>query len=384
MRKEIKYIGFYDLQDTDIKRVSSIAAVNKMDYISEAIIKSGYDVNIISPSWSSNNDRLAYYLNEKIIQINPHKKVTFCPTFSTRNKITRYLKIVFTLLWLFIWLIRNVERNEKIIVYHTQWLSFPLRLAKRLKGFHLVLEVEEIYEKIWEKKKIMNKWEQKLIKSADSYIAVSDLLAEMLGEKTKAVVYGNYSVPIYNDIKPYFENNKINVVYAGSIDHVRGGAYSSIKCAELLPEKYLLHISGPGSETSKKILEDEIEKLNTKIGRVACIYHGVIDEDIFPSFLLSCQISLNPQLSGVKFNYLFPSKIIKYLAFNLRIVSTKIDSIEKSDISSFVFFSVNDFPESIVDQILRINLDTSFNSQAFIKKLNDNFILDIKKLLTIN
>ncbi len=382
MREEIKYIGFYDIYDIDTIRVSSMAAINKMDYIADAIIQSGYDVNIISPSWSSDNGSKTFKHKEKTIQINPYKKVTFCPTYSTGNKITRYLKIFYTLSWLFFWLIRNVERNEKIVVYHAQWLSLPIRLAKRLKGFHLILEVEEIYEKIWNNKNIMNKWEQKLIKNADSYIAVSDVLSEMLGEKSKAVVYGNYSIPIDNNTKPYFENNKINVVYAGSIDDTRGGAYTAIKCAELLPENYLVHISGPGNENAKKKLEVEIEELNAKLERIACTYHGVISEELFPSFLQSCQIALNPQLAGIKFNYLFPSKIIKYLAFNLRIVSTRIDSVSESDVAKFIQFSIDDHPKSFVDQIVAIDLSDPFNSQDYINYLHEKFISTIKILLT--
>lgn len=50
-KKTIKYIGFYDSSEfIDEKRSISLAAVNKMDYISESIVKAGYNVQIISPS----------------------------------------------------------------------------------------------------------------------------------------------------------------------------------------------------------------------------------------------------------------------------------------------------------------------------------------------
>ena len=47
----MKYIGFYSLDDVLPKRIGNLAARAKMDYISELIIESGNNVEIISPSW---------------------------------------------------------------------------------------------------------------------------------------------------------------------------------------------------------------------------------------------------------------------------------------------------------------------------------------------
>ena len=380
MRKEIKYIGFYDFPDANESRVSTLAAINKMDYIAYAINQTGFDVHIVSPSWSSGNGVKSTAQKGGTIQCHSRKRVTFCPTFTTSKKITGYFKIVFTLIWLFFWLLKNVKKNEKIIVYHVQWLSLPIRLAKRLRGFHLILEVEELYCKIWKNKSILHKWEQKLIDSADSYITVSDVLADILGPKVKAIVYGNYLLPTHIADKPYFENDKINVVYAGSIDETKGGAYKAVDCAAALPEKYLMHISGPGDEKSQKILMDKIEKLNKELGRIACIYHGVINDDVFTNFLHSCQIALNPQYSGEKFRYLFPSKIIKYMACNLRIVSTRIESIEKSVLSELITYSDDDQPVSIVKSILSVDLTRPYESASGIQKLNEEFVLHLKDI----
>ena len=55
MSKTIKYIGFYDTDDhINENRNTFLAATNKMDYIASAIVKAGYSVDIISPSWSGN------------------------------------------------------------------------------------------------------------------------------------------------------------------------------------------------------------------------------------------------------------------------------------------------------------------------------------------
>ena len=46
----LKYIGFYDLQDSLIQRNYATSAANKMEYIVRAIAKGGQPVKIISSS----------------------------------------------------------------------------------------------------------------------------------------------------------------------------------------------------------------------------------------------------------------------------------------------------------------------------------------------
>jgi hypothetical protein len=336
---------------------------------------------MVSPSWSSGNNAKITAKKGGVIQINSQKKVTFCPTFYTKNKVTNYLKIIFSLVWLFFWLLKNVKKDEKIIVYHVQWLSVPIRWAKKIKRFKLILEVEEFYGKVWENKKILNKWEEKLIKSADNYIAVSDVLAEMLGIKVKAIIYGDYSLPDLNNSSSCFMNDKINVVYAGSIDNNKGGAYKAIECAELLPENYIVHILGSGNKNDIDRLIKQIALINKKAQRNACMYHGVLPRKDYDALLCSCQIGLNPQIEGDYTSALFPSKVISYLSHNLRVVSTRINSITKSKLRHLISFSDDDRPESIVKCILSININNAYDSVSVIKELNDCFIKDIKELL---
>lgn len=381
MRKEIKYIGFYDLPDAKKSRVSTLAATNKMDYIADAVNQAGYDVHIVSPSWSSGIGAKPTLQKGGTIQLHPHKKVTFCPTYSTGNKITGYLKIIFSLAWLFLWLVKNVKRDERIMVYHVQWLSLPLRLARRLKGFHLILEVEEFYRKVWKNKNILNRWEQKLIDSADTYIAVSDVLAEILGEKAKAVLYGNYTVPVSVNTNFVNEDGKIHIVYAGSIDDTKGGALNAARCAEMLPKNYIVHILGTGNKKQIDELNEVIDFVNDIQKRDVCIYHGVLIGKDYDDFLFKCQIALNPQKEGDYMNTAFPSKVISYLSHNLRVVSTRIESIDKSKLSHLITFSEDDQPVSIVRAVMSIDFQSTYNSAPEIQKLNAEFVNNIKRLL---
>jgi len=379
MNKEIKYIGFYDIAETKNNRVATIAATNKMDYICTAINRAGFDVHLISPSWFGISDSKAKYASQTTLQLSPKKRITFCPSYNTKSKWGLYIKIIFTLIWLFFWLLFNVRRDEKILVYHVQWLSLPIRWAKKIKGFKLILEVEEIYGQVWKNKALLQKWEQKLIKDADYFIAVSDVLAEILGERVKAIIYGNYSLPDFQ--ANFIKTDTINVIYAGSIDHTKGGAYNAVKCANLLPENYKIHICGFGDADSILELEQEIMKVNAEQSREACLFHGLIPDNQFSDFLHSCQIAINPQQDGENMTTLFPSKIIKYLAHNLRVVSTRIKSIDKSSIAPLISFSENDQPEAIVKTILDLDINSKYNSREILRKLDIKFITLIQKLL---
>lgn len=384
MNKEVKYIGFYDIGYSGSKRVSSLAAINKMDYICDTIIQAGFNVHIISPSWFDDNNHCEKYQAKTRVQVNEHKQITLSPSFSSKTKISRYFKIVLSLTWLFFWLTINVRKNENIIVYHTPWLSIPIRWAKMIKKFKLILEVEEIYGQVWETSKILQTWEGKLLKVADSYIAVSDVLAKILGPKVRAIVYGNYSIPKRNIDKQYdhLKNNKINVVYAGSVDKTRGGAYNAVKCARLLSDNYIIHISGSANLESINNLNRDIAQVNKELSRDACIYHGLIPDDHFSDFLFSCQIALNPQYDGENMTTLFPSKIIKYLSHNLRIVSTPIKSVKNSKVAELIDFSEGDQPEDFAKSIMSINLENMKNNSEIIRKLDEEFIKIISDIFS--
>lgn len=375
MQQEIKYIGFYDLPTSRYKRAAALSATNKMDYICDSINKAGYKVHLISPSWFIDSLSHIKYQKKTEVKISEHKKLTLVPSFKTSNKYTEYLKIIYSLTWLFFWLILNVKKEEKILVYHSPWLALPLIWAKKIKKFKIVLEVEEIYGEVWTIKRMLSQWEKKIIEKSDNYISVSDVLADILGNKVKAVVYGNYSISLEEN--SHKNNGLVNIIYAGAIDYVRGGAYNAVRCAKFLPDNYKMHLCGYGNSNSIIELEKMIAQINLEMSREVCVFHGEIPDNKFSEFLHNFHIAINPQKGGQNMDTLFPSKIIKYLSHNLRVVSTRIKSIDKSAIASLIIFSNDETPESFANAILQIDLNSLYDSKTVIKKLDDKFIKDI-------
>jgi len=379
IEKEIKYIGFYNIENAKVKRVCSLAATNKMDYICDSLNKAGYKVHIVSPSWLSDDVNRVKFIETSTIQLSDTKKVTLAPSFSTSKKITGYFKVFFSLCWLFYWLLINVNKNEKILVYHAPWLSLPVLCAKKIKAFHLILEVEEIYHKVWNTNTLHKKFEDELIKNSDSYIVVSDILYNLLPNKEKIILYGSYNLPKLNIKK--ITNHKINIVYAGTIEKIKGGAFNVVKCIKYLTNNYTIYILGYGNMKQTLELKKLIKSENTLVGRKACLYLGVKTGKDYSSVLSKCQIGVNPQQQGDYMETAFPSKIISYLAHNLSVVSTRISSIEKSKIREYITFTIDDSPEEIANAIQSIEVMESHDYSNIILKLDDEFVTNISKLL---
>ena len=195
MQKNIKYIGFYSYKELQYQRIGAQAAINKMDYITQAMIEVGYSVKIISPSWIADSSKNAPFVASKKILESEKKEILFAPSIGTSNKLTRAIKIIFTLVWLFFYLIINTKRDEKIIMYHSPWLAFSVLLAKKIKKFYLILEVEEIYSDVGSLHSYFNHLEQKIFTKADSFLFSTELLAQKIAlERPFIIIYGNYSL----------------------------------------------------------------------------------------------------------------------------------------------------------------------------------------------
>ncbi|PAW30083.1 hypothetical protein BKC07_04450 [Peribacillus simplex] len=380
MEKSIKYIGFYDIGEYENeKRNFSLAAKNKIDYISSAIVKAGYDVEIISPSWTGN--KKGKY-KKRTLRVSDGVSLTACPTFGANNKVTKLLRIAFSWLWLFLYLIFNVKKNEKVLVYHSLWLAYPVYLAKVIKRFNIILEIEEEYSVVI-KQPVYFEWiEKRIIRLAEMHIYCNDLMIELYERLAKpyVVIYGIYTAE--NNYEIDCKNSeKINIVYAGIIDTVKAGAFNALHIAEYLTEKYQLNIIGFGNPNDIELLKNEIKKVNVN-NECQTFYDGLKNGNNYIEYLKKMDVGLSTQTAhGEYLKFSFPSKILSYLSIGLRVVSSKIDCVERSQIGSLIYYYDIDTPVEISDTIKRINFNEPYDSRATLKKLDEQFTRDIKKLL---
>ena len=243
-RKKIKYVGFYDIAKSPTDRVCNLAATNKMNYIADTLVEAGYEVQFISPSWMGNQTKVPFEM-QKTLKIDNHKRVTYCPSWKTKSKIMRNLKILIALIWLFIYLLFTTKKNEKVIAYHVQWISLPIRMAKSIRKFELVLEVEEIYSDVMVFSNRFVRWENGLLNQADAFLYSTDLLKDKLAfSKPNLIIYGEYKT--YPKLSSPINDGRIHLLYAGIIDEHKKGAFNALEASKYLSEKYVLHIIGFG------------------------------------------------------------------------------------------------------------------------------------------
>ena len=379
MQREIKYIAFYaEVQDNIQNRQSAMAAVQKINYISEALASSGCKVNIISPAWTGNKKGFYRGYTKKVSN---NIELTLFHTFSSSFKCIRGFKYLYSLIQLFIYLLFYVHKKEQIIVYHSIPLILPVQVAKLIKGFTLILEVEEIYQDLQHVNPIMKHLEYHLIDKADKLLFASYELNKRFNKNRRpsAIIYGAYTVQKSRQVS--FRDNKIHVVYSGTLDPRKGGALAAVYAAKYLPANYHVHILGFGSRTEIEELTQRIERLR-KNATAALTYEGVLVGEEYIQFLQKCQIGLSTYKAHEHFcNTSFPSKILTYLSNGLQVVTGQIESIEASPMGRLIYYYKEQTPASIAGAILSVNARQAYDSRSVVMDLDIEFKKAIGKLL---
>ncbi|TVY07214.1 glycosyltransferase [Paenibacillus cremeus] len=378
MQKQIKYVGFYDINENNKEnRGYSLAATNKMDYICSALNKIGYKVIIVSPSRTNNK---SFYRGKKI-KINDYTYLKLFPTFPWGNIFQKAFSLFAGNMFLFIYLLMNVKKCEEILVYHSLGLQNAVRLAKKIKGFNIILEVEEIYQDVMSYSSHIKKSEYKIFSKADKFIFPTELLNEKLNltNKPSTIIYGTYQLE--EDRNSKFNDGKIHVIYAGTLNAAKGGAIAATAAAAYLSENYRMHIIGFGSENEIENLVKKIEEISTNT-KCTISYDGLLRGQQYIEFLQKCDIGLSTQFPNSTYsNTSFPSKILSYMANGLRVVSVRISALEKSKIGDTIIYFDNYNPAEIAKTIMSVRFSETYDSRKKIKELDQKFMRDIEDLI---
>lgn len=379
----MKYFGYYADGERAKESNCTLAAVNKMSYIAGVVAGIAGKVEIISRA-----TRKASPQKNEIVKVNEKQTVQYFANTPHGWKISRVLfrqidRIRFT-----VWMLKNIKKNEKVLVYHSLGYMREIDFVHRIKKFNLILEVEEIYSDVTGNK-FTRKKEVEFIQRADSYIFPTKFLSNEVNPngKPEVIIHGTYQVEVDEKCKLPHGNlqsgfrQKIHCVYAGTLDPRKGGAIAAAAAAEFLPSDYHIHILGFGSEEDIQKMKDLIEK-NSLNESASVTYDGVLSGKDYIRFLQSCDIGLSTQDPNAAFNGTsFPSKILSYMANGLRVVSIRIPAIETSAVGDMVFYYDNQTPEEIAKAIMDIDFNDNYDSREYIRQLSNQFEKDMKKLL---
>ncbi|MBO1926325.1 glycosyltransferase [Thiomicrorhabdus sp. 6S2-11] len=374
-QNKIKYIGYYYSPELgQPKRLYSPAAATKMDYVASTLVQNDYDVEILS---LCKPEKEGIVFNKKTHHHNGYT-INLIASLGTGNKLRNVLDYFLGNLILFLILIFKTKKNEMVFVYHSLGYGKTITLAKQIRKFKLVLEVEEIYQDAVTCSTRQRKQEKNNIMAADAYIFPTYILNSELNTSNKPsiVIHGTYSIQ-KNDSESACTDGFINVVYAGTFDIKKGGVYAAIKTAQYLPEIYKIHILGFGSDEEVKSVESLIKQVNDSSSSKV-FFHGLITGKDFTDFLFSCSIGLSTQEPNAKYNETsFPSKVLTYMAHGLQVVSVRIKAVEGSDIGGYIHFYDSNRLELIAETIKNIDLQKITDTRDVISDLD---IKTIKKM----
>jgi hypothetical protein len=373
------YIGSYISDLNKIIFDCSLSSINKMDYISNSLADFS-DVEILSCAFPKKFLSKNIHFSGTKIELSKNVILSvgpfINPKFLISSKINKFL--------LFFWLLNkllSVKKNEIVIVYHIPRLFLPIYIAKMIKKFKLILEIEEIYMNVYGLDKLNAIKEKALISISDKYILSTDRFFSTIPFKSNVLVHGSYLTKELN--YNYRNDESINLIYSGLIEDLKNGASKAVELMNFLPKNYILHITGYGES---KLIENLIKRINFINGnsiKPRIKYHGTLNKAEYQSLMKMCQIGLNLQDVSTYTKYEFPSKILTYLSYNLRVVSTKSEAVYHSTLNKIIFFTSDDL-SNIANEIIKINLKEEYDSIKLIKNLDINFRFELKNLINTN
>lgn len=253
---KIFYIGYYDTSGSLETRNYLLAATNKMTYIIFTLEKFYEKITVISHSGSRGKKSYP----AQIKNLSPITKLSLLFTLGTGFILKRVLQRFILNIQLLYKLLFWIKKDDQVIVYHSLGYLALIALAKKIKKFRLILEVEEIYGDVLGSKKISEK-ELQFFSLADAYILPTELLNKKINihNKPHAIIYETYQVE--HSRKRLFNDGKIHCVYAGTFDPRKGGGMAA---AEYLDDRYHMHILGFGSEKDTQHLHKIIDEVSKK------------------------------------------------------------------------------------------------------------------------
>lgn len=378
----IYYLGFYDtLENREQYRAAAPTAVNKMTYIISAMEKTGHTVEVVSPAPTLTNK----FFKGKSAQLGQRSRLILFATWPHKARITRLFGNWHMKLQVLFYMLRHVKNDDTVVVYHSLALMGLVRLLKRIRKFRLIIEAEEIYGDIQNKKRVSQK-ELKFFQIADGYIFPANRMEKKINtdHKPYVLIHGTYQAEEKREgqfRKPEWQD-KIHCVYAGTLDPRKGGAMLAAKAAMHLPQNYYIHILGAGGKLSIDPLQAQIEEVKQK-GGCGVSYDGCLRGEQFIRFLQFCQLGLSTQTPDGDYNDTsFPSKILTYMANGLPVVTVRIPVVEESAVNRYMHYYDDPTPESIAAAILAATKEhQKTDSRAVIADLDRDFRNRMQMLL---
>lgn len=215
--------------------------------------------------------------------------------------------------------VKNTDQEVHIMVYamHTPFLKAAVKVKKKYKHVKVILIVPDLPEFMEEKSSgLLGFLKQQdckelyhLTHHVDGFVILSEYMKDALAinKRPYVVVEGIYNETLIDDEQKYEKNEKIVVLYTGTLAK-RYGILNLLKAfSQLSMKEFCLWVCGDGDGKDMVI---EASKTNSHIQ-----YLGQLPHLEIVKLQTKADILVNPRTSDADFTkYSFPSKTIEYLA----------------------------------------------------------------------
>ena len=362
----IHYIGYYVDKYNENEYSYNVPGLKKMQYVAASLKSTGEDLSIFSVCKKKTKGRLS----AKNLQTEEGYNLTYRATsfgglfekvidkIQFNREIDRYVKTY-------------VKNNDTVVVYHSVNLTHRLIKHLKKKNIKWILEVEELYGygASFDNPNVHKEIQD--IKKFPKHIFVNNVLPDFLGiSQNYTVCYGSY-IPQEKPITA--PHDKVRVVYAGTIEQSKIGAYTAVEAARYLSSTYEMHIAGFGSAQAIAKLKDMIEE-NNRLDGCQIVYHGKLEGKELSDLLFSCEIGLSTYVIRLPFsNCVFPSKLTTYVCHGLKVVIGRSENFEKAEIAKgWTYYDQND-SQIIAQAVEKAHASECVDGYGLIEKLDKKF-----------
>lgn len=377
--KKVFYICFYAEQENKDKYITFPSAWNKVDYVKSRILMCGYDVDLLSASRAKKKGKYQKYV------ISENETHHYFSSANYKGRIWNKIMQFWICLQMVLYVLFNYRNGDAVVVYHSLYYCAAVNVLKNIFRKKVILEVEEVYSHTDIAVVPRRAKEEKYIHNQDYLICINELVKdEFATNKPCVIAYGDYR--LCPDYSVKCENNKIKLVYAGVIEQQRKAAFIASDAMIFLPDNYELHIMGFGTEVNISALKEKVKEINNYCNRECIFYDGHFSGDEYFRKLQSHDIALSTHIYDAadadSARYMFSSKILSYLNNNLPVVAQRLECLEKSKVGSLLFFYNEPRAELIANAIKSIDLKKEYNCREIVKELDDDFVKQLKNMLT--
>ena len=370
------YIGYYT-PPGDV-RISSPAANAKILSIAQALGENNIKVNILSTCTVASKKG---FIPGRTLRLFENVKCRQYALYGTRPGLIRKIQHALANTRIFLTLLLRAKKGENVLMYHAIERSKAVLLAKKIRKFRLILEVEEVYANASQLRQDYIEKEQRILRAADAFIFPTTLLNDAVNhaQKPYAIIHGTYQAE--PELEKPAEDGRVHVVYAGTLDPRKGGAMAAASAAKYLDEQYHLHILGFGNDALVRQMQDTVQALSREC-KCKITYDGCLTGDEYKRFIQRCHIGLSTQNPNDQFNDTsFPSKILSYMANGLQVVSVRIPVVETSAVHPYMHYYDQQTPEGIAKAIMSVDMESRKGGRAVIRQLNEEFTQQVKSVL---